>query len=206
MLVRFHRSHLSHTFSSLLFYISSFSSVHSFHLFLFSLSWTLTLHLRNSAFSAVRWCLIATWFSLCCHLCLFALLHPLTTFQSFLLLLSNLAPPPPTPALLALFHLLPSLHTFSSPLRLNLVMHGKDDEHLLGPRLVGQAASSPLKCLTSNYTRAWAFLSLLTSLLHRLPLSISVFLFSLQLNEWIMFRGLIFHKHICLQNVMITLK
>lgn len=42
---------------------------------------------------------------------------------------------------------------------LNLVMHGKGDEHLL----VGQAVSSPLQTLTSNYSRAWAFLSLLSA-------------------------------------------
>lgn len=54
-------------------------------------------------------------------------------------------------------------------------------EHLLGPRLVGQAASSPLQTLTSNYTRAWAFLSLL-SLLH---FAASLFLF-LQVSFFIL--------------------
>lgn len=112
MLMRFHPSHLSHTFSSSLFYTSPFSLIHSFHL-LFSPSRTLTLHLRNSAFSDGRWCLIATWFSLCCHLCLFALLNPLPSFQSSLpLLLSNLPPNPcsfgPLPPPSSFTHLLVS--------------------------------------------------------------------------------------------------
>lgn len=148
----------------------------------FSLSLTLTVHLRNPAFSAVPWCLVATWFSLPRRLLLLALIHPLATFQPFLLLpLPNLAPTPLPTALLALQHLLPPLHTFSSPLRLNLVMHGKGDEHLLEPRLVGQAASSPLQCLTSNYTKAWAFLPLRTSLPPCLPASLSSRAFLLDL-------------------------
>lgn len=64
---------------------------------------------------------------------------------------------------------------------LNLVMHGKGDEHLL----VGQAVSSPLQTLTSNYSRAWAFLSLLSSPLLRFAASLSTSLLFFDLQSQI---------------------
>lgn len=100
-------------FLQLLCYMPSYSSIHSF-LLLFCPSWTLTVYLRNPAFSAVPWCPIATRFS------------PPPTSLNFSVpppsLLPNLAPthPPPPPSSIRL--LCPPSYTFpSSPLWLGPV-------------------------------------------------------------------------------------
>lgn len=113
-------------------------------------SWTITVHLRNPARSAVQWCPIANRFRT----------TPTTTIPLYpSCLLSNLAPPsPPSGSSTPLPSLLCSAHTFpvlSSSARWpacaqkgdfpNLVMRGKGEQHLLGPWLFRHPAPPPLE-------------------------------------------------------------
>ena len=128
-LISLHFLKLTFYTASYLFFSAFIPSPHSCP-FPLSLTWTLTVHLRNSAFSAVHWCLIANRFSPC----------PPSLHSPIFLPPTQFSPPPRAstspPSVTHLSGLAQWPACAGLGACLNLVMRSRGDKHLLGPPAV----------------------------------------------------------------------